>query len=72
MGKGKGTRITITLECECRNDLKVNNKAEIKIKRKKGIFRYTSSKNKKNTPTRIELNKFCPYCNCHKKFKEIK
>lgn len=70
MPKGKGTRITITLECECRNNPNVSNKGE--MKRKKGIFRYTSSKNKRNTPTRIELNKFCPYCNRHKKFKEIK
>nr|YP_009393522.1 ribosomal protein L33 [Bostrychia simpliciuscula]ARW62084.1 ribosomal protein L33 [Bostrychia simpliciuscula] len=67
MGKNKQTRITITLECECRNDKKNN-----KTKRKNGIFRYTSCKNKKNTPNRIEINKFCPYCNCHKKFKEIK
>lgn len=65
MGKSKGTRILITLECECRNIHK-------ELKRKNGVFRYTSSKNKKNTPKRLELNKFCPYCNCHQKFKEIK
>ena len=41
MGKNKGARITITLECECRN---LNN---IK-KRKKGIFRYSTSKNRRN------------------------
>nr|QCI06559.1 ribosomal protein L33 [Erythroglossum lusitanicum] len=62
MGKNKGARITITLECSC-----INQK-----KRKKGIFRYTSSKNRRNTPARLEINKFCPYCNSHKKFKEIK
>lgn len=67
MGKNKGARITITLECECRS----NNK-ETYTKRKKGIFRYTSSKNRKNTPNRLEINKFCPYCNKHTKFKEIK
>nr|QCI08236.1 ribosomal protein L33 [Pterothamnion crispum] len=67
MGKNKGARIIITLECSCRNstDNKLN-------KRKTGIFRYTSSKNRRNTPERIELNKFCAYCNCHTKFKEIK
>lgn len=64
MGKSKGVRIAITLECECRNDKK--------SKRKNGIFRYSSSKNKKNTPTRMELSKFCPYCNRHRRFKEIK
>nr|YP_009398455.1 ribosomal protein L33 [Lophocladia kuetzingii]ARW67641.1 ribosomal protein L33 [Lophocladia kuetzingii] len=64
MGKSKGNRITITLE----GDYKSN---EIS-KRKNGIFRYTSSKNKRNTPNRIELKKFCPYCNKHITFKEIK
>nr|YP_009500278.1 ribosomal protein L33 [Gracilariopsis heteroclada]AXE43440.1 ribosomal protein L33 [Gracilariopsis heteroclada] len=67
MSKNKGARITITLECPCRS---LNN--EHKYKRKKGIFRYTSTKNRKNTPRRIELMKFCPNCNEHKQFKEIK
>jgi large subunit ribosomal protein L33 len=64
MGKNKGARITITLECCC--DLP---NAE---KRKPGIFRYTSSKNRRNTPNRIELKKFCRHCNKHTNFKEIK
>nr|YP_010904275.1 ribosomal protein L33 [Catenella fusiformis]WCH57526.1 ribosomal protein L33 [Catenella fusiformis] len=65
MGKHKGARITITLECECRhlNDTK---------KKKAGIFRYTTSKNRKNTPSRLGLRKFCPNCNRHRYFKEIK
>nr|YP_009732126.1 50S ribosomal protein L33 [Gracilaria spinulosa]QHS70816.1 50S ribosomal protein L33 [Gracilaria spinulosa] len=65
MSKNKGARIVITLECSCRNLINAN-------KRKKGIFRYTSTKNRKNTPSRIELMKFCPACNRHEKFKEIK
>nr|YP_009497961.1 ribosomal protein L33 [Gracilaria changii]ART65225.1 ribosomal protein L33 [Gracilaria changii] len=65
MSKNKGARITITLECPCRNLINIH-------KRKKGIFRYTSTKNRKNTPNRMELMKFCPICNEHKKFKEIK
>lgn len=65
MGKNKGARITITLECECRN-LSSN------VKRKPGIFRYTSSKNRRNTPNRLEIKKFCPNCNKHSHFKEIK
>lgn len=66
MAKNKGSRIIITLECPCRNN---NN---IIKKRKTGIFRYTTCKNKKNNPTRLELKKFCPYCNNHTLFKEIK
>nr|WCH58086.1 ribosomal protein L33 [Cystoclonium purpureum f. stellatum] len=65
MGKNKGARITITLECECRNLNNID-------KRKIGIFRYTTSKNRRNTPNRLELKKFCPNCNHHRNFKEIK
>nr|QCI05726.1 ribosomal protein L33 [Cryptopleura ramosa] len=67
MAKNKGARIIITLECSCRNNTESN-----QVKRKKGIFRYTTTKNRRNTPGRIEIKKFCPYCNSHKKFKEIK
>nr|YP_009295322.1 ribosomal protein L33 [Dasya binghamiae]AOH77334.1 ribosomal protein L33 [Dasya binghamiae] len=69
MAKNKGSRIIITLECSCRS---INKNNIDKTKRKKGIFRYTSSKNRRNTPARLELKKFCPYCNTHKQFKEIK
>nr|YP_009541761.1 ribosomal protein L33 [Synarthrophyton chejuense]AYR05770.1 ribosomal protein L33 [Synarthrophyton chejuense] len=64
MSKSKGARITITLECSCRNSY--NNK------RSPGIFRYSSTKNRRNTPNRIEIKKFCPKCNRHETFKEIK
>nr|YP_009944594.1 ribosomal protein L33 [Osmundea sinicola]QFR99888.1 ribosomal protein L33 [Osmundea sinicola] len=67
MGKNKGSRITITLECECKN--KTENRIQ---KRKNGISRYTTSKNRRNTPNRLEMKKFCKYCNCHSNFKEIK
>nr|YP_009257537.1 ribosomal protein L33 [Coeloseira compressa]ANH09620.1 ribosomal protein L33 [Coeloseira compressa] len=65
MAKTKGTRIIITLECSCRNK-KLNNV------RKQGIFRYTTSKNRRNTPNRLQIKKFCPNCNKHENFKEIK
>nr|YP_010952221.1 ribosomal protein L33 [Gloiopeltis furcata]WMP13890.1 ribosomal protein L33 [Gloiopeltis furcata] len=65
MAKNKGARIRITLECECRNLPQTT-------KRSNGIFRYTTSKNRKNTPSRLEIKKFCPKCNCHTNFKEIK
>nr|QVY58453.1 50S ribosomal protein L33 [Kappaphycus striatus] len=65
MGKNKGARITITLECECRNLKNIT-------KQRQGIFRYTSSKNRRNTPNRLEIKKFCPNCNVHSNFKEIK
>nr|WCH57124.1 ribosomal protein L33 [Hypnea musciformis] len=65
MGKNKGARTTITLECECKYPQDF-------IKRKNGIFRYSTSKNRRNTPHRLQLSKFCPNCNCHSTFKEIK
>lgn len=64
MGKNKGSRILVTLECTtCSTN---NNKI------KAGINRYVTNKNRKNTPNRIELNKFCPYCNTHTLHKETK
>ena len=65
MAKHKGSRVIITLECQHDN---MNNQ----IKRKPGISRYTTTKNRRNTPERIELKKFCPNCNTHATFKEIK
>jgi large subunit ribosomal protein L33 len=64
MAKTKGTRLVITLECtECRKN---------EMKRSAGVSRYTTKKNRKNTPERIELKKFCCYCNTHQIHKEIK
>ena len=64
MVKSKGVRLIITIECsECRKS---------EIKRSNGVSRYTTTKNRKNTPERIELKKFCCYCNKHQIHKEIK
>lgn len=65
MAKSKGARIVITLECSPKNENCVH-------KRKPGTFRYTTTKNRRNTPSRLELKKFCPHCNHHCMFKEIK
>nr|YP_010330350.1 ribosomal protein L33 [Rhodella violacea]UNJ18066.1 ribosomal protein L33 [Rhodella violacea] len=63
--KNKGSRINITLECmSCRS-------IDLSEKRTPGVFRYTSTKSE-NTTNRLELKKFCPNCNSHKDFKEIK
>ena len=60
MAKNKGNRIVITLECTtCR----INNTSP---------SRYTTVKNRKNTTSRLELNKYCPSCNAHTLHKEIK
>nr|YP_010338326.1 ribosomal protein L33 [Bangia atropurpurea]UNJ18276.1 ribosomal protein L33 [Bangia atropurpurea] len=65
MAKSKGARIVITLECSDKS-------VDISEKRKPGVFRYTTTKNRRNTPNRIELKKFCPHRNRHCIFKEIK
>ncbi|KPV44167.1 50S ribosomal protein L33 [Alicyclobacillus ferrooxydans] len=33
---------------------------------------YTSVKNKKNDPDRIEVKKFCPYCKSHTAHRETR
>ncbi|MEB3360053.1 MAG: 50S ribosomal protein L33 [Synechococcales bacterium] len=60
----KGVRVIITLECtECRTN---------PDKRKPGVSRYTSTKNRRNTTGRLELKKHCRYCNKHTVHKETK
>lgn len=64
MKKSKGTRLIITIECtECRKS---------DSKHSGGISRYITTKNRRNTSERIELKKFCRYCNKHQIHKEIK
>jgi len=64
MAKQRGSRIIIHLECTtCRTNTD---------KRSEGVSRYTTIKNRRNTPTRIELKKFCPHCNSHTIHKETK
>ena len=65
MAKSKGARILITLECiDCRSN--INNK------RSAGVSRYLTEKNRRNTPDRLELKKYCPLSKKHEIFKEIK
>lgn len=60
MAKNKGNRVIVTLEC---TNCRLNNK---------GANRYTTTKNRKNTTFRLELNKYCPICQSHTLHKEIK
>ena len=47
MAKNKGLRPILTLECtECRTN---------PDKRSNGVSRYTTTKNRRNTPNRLEL-----------------
>lgn len=62
MAKTKGPRIQITIECiEC----KKNNE-------KRGVSRYITSKNRRNTLEKLEIKKYCKYCIKHTNHKEIK
>nr|YP_009696180.1 ribosomal protein L33 [Kissenia capensis]QEJ83033.1 ribosomal protein L33 [Kissenia capensis] len=67
MAKGKDVRVTVILQCtSCvRNGVNVN-------KAPTGISRYITQKNRHNTPNRLELRKFCPYCHKHTIHGEIK
>nr|YP_010897831.1 ribosomal protein L33 [Trivalvaria costata]UWJ90047.1 ribosomal protein L33 [Trivalvaria costata] len=65
MAKGKDVRGIVILQCtNCvRNDFK---------KESRGTSRYITQKNRHNTPSRLELRKFCPYCYKHMIHGEIK
>jgi len=79
MAKNKGTRIIITLRCTTCKSIGKNNEekkisdskiSNVRLSTKK--FSYTTTKNRRNTPDRLELKKFCPNCNTHTIHKEIK
>lgn len=59
--KAKGNRIQVILEC-----------TEHKESGMKGMSRYITTKNKKNTTTRLELKKFNPVLKKYTLHKEIK
>lgn len=64
MAKSKGPRALITLECiECRINAE---------KRHSGVSRYLSSKNRRTSPEKLELSKYCSFCKKHTLHKEIK
>lgn len=67
MAKGKDIRVRIILECTscARNGGNKN-------KELPGISRYITQKNRHNTPSRLELRKFCRYCSKHMIHGEIK
>nr|YP_010411806.1 ribosomal protein L33 [Sargassum siliquastrum]YP_010485350.1 50S ribosomal protein L33 [Sargassum macrocarpum]YP_010485489.1 50S ribosomal protein L33 [Sargassum serratifolium]URP30900.1 ribosomal protein L33 [Sargassum siliquastrum]UVW81283.1 50S ribosomal protein L33 [Sargassum macrocarpum]UVW81422.1 50S ribosomal protein L33 [Sargassum serratifolium] len=79
MAKNKGTRIIITLRCTTCKSIGKNNEekkiigskiSNVRLSTKK--LNYTTTKNRRNTPDRLELKKFCPNCNNHTIHKEIK
>nr|YP_009767934.1 ribosomal protein L33 [Pterogyne nitens]QIS98552.1 ribosomal protein L33 [Pterogyne nitens] len=65
MAKGKDIRIRVILECTSCVRNSVNKKSM-------GISRYITQKNRHNTPSRLELRKFCPCCCKHTIHGEIK
>ena len=61
MAKKKGDRVQVILEC-----------TEQKKTDVPGISRYITTKNKKNTPSKMELKKYNPYLKKVTVHKEIK
>ena len=50
MAKNKGPRIVITLECsDCRQN---------ESQRSPGVSRYLTSKNRRNTPDKLQISKY--------------
>nr|YP_010267250.1 ribosomal protein L33 [Impatiens macrovexilla var. yaoshanensis]UIF93810.1 ribosomal protein L33 [Impatiens macrovexilla var. yaoshanensis] len=67
MTQGKDVRVTVILECTSCIQKDIN-----KEKTSTRISRYITEKNRHNTPNRLELIKFCPYCYKHTIHGEIK
>nr|QGY74935.1 ribosomal protein L33 [Allium teretifolium] len=65
MTKGKDVRVRVILECTSCAQNGVNKKFP-------GISRYITQKNRHNTPSRLDLRKFCRYCRKHTIHGEIK
>ena len=59
--KSKGARIQVIVEC-----------TEHKASGMSGTSRYSTQKNRKNTPDRIEIKKYNPILKKHTVHKEIK
>nr|YP_010308020.1 ribosomal protein L33 [Microlepia speluncae]ULU28035.1 ribosomal protein L33 [Microlepia speluncae] len=65
MAKSKDPRVTVALECISCTRRETGGKST-------GISRYTTRKNRRNTPTRLELKKYCFCCQKHTSHKESK
>nr|QXX99851.1 ribosomal protein L33 [Allium moly] len=65
MAKGKDARVRVILECTSCAPNGGNKKLP-------GISRYITQKNRHNTPSRLDLRKFCRYCRKHTIHGEIK
>jgi large subunit ribosomal protein L33 len=62
MSKVKSIRKFVTIEClECRDNIL-----------SKGVSRYLTSKNKRNTPNKLEISKYCKFCKKHTLHREVK
>nr|QKV46841.1 ribosomal protein L33 [Oceaniopteris gibba] len=65
MTKSKDARVTTALACTTCTSKEAVSKST-------GISRYTTRKNRRNTPTRLESKKFCVCRNKHTYHKELK
>nr|YP_010290944.1 ribosomal protein L33 [Juncus alatus]YP_010293730.1 ribosomal protein L33 [Juncus grisebachii]ULQ66534.1 ribosomal protein L33 [Juncus alatus]ULQ66867.1 ribosomal protein L33 [Juncus grisebachii] len=65
MAKMKDVRVSIILECTSCVRKNIN-------KESSGISRYITEKNRYNTTSDLELQKFCRYCKKHTTHREIK
>ena len=60
MKPSKSNRIILLMECQkC-------------LKSKLKTLKYTTQKNKKNTPNKLELKKYCSQCKNRTLYKEVK
>ena len=76
MGKNKNIRVLTTIECTICRQYQKNNSMPSKLRSKAqpqpGVSRYITEKNRRNTLDRLELKKYCKYCNAKTIHREIK
>nr|YP_009427145.1 ribosomal protein L33 [Matteuccia struthiopteris]ASU95850.1 ribosomal protein L33 [Matteuccia struthiopteris] len=65
MARSKDARVTTALACTICTCKEAGDRST-------GISRYTTRKNRRNTPTRLESKKFCVCCHKHTCHKELK
>ena len=61
MAKKRGNRVQVILECTAQKETGIP-----------GVSRYVTTKNRKNTPNRLELKKYNPHLKRVTQHKEIK
>ena len=70
----KGNRPWVHMHCQNKRKRSVasDDGAVVEVEKKCNCHNYVTQKNKRNTPDRLEIKKYCPLCNAKTLHKESK